>query len=406
MAVSSRVYPFASFQQISQASASRPLVLFGAGNIAAKTARRLGSTYSYIVDNNAAMWGLTELGVEVRNPDMLSERLDPKPFFIICTTSFTEVGPQLEKCGYLPNVDFVISPILNDLRIIAEMEACKATLLFTSGSPPTDDPFSGGGVYQLDVDGGFEYSKKHSGNCHGLIAFGESYISVDDEIGLVEFDRNMKVLRSAKLPVGARGHGVTYSEETKSFYVVASYMDKILIFDADFKPTGEIGISNKYKRDSVAHHHCNDIVTLGNSLYVSMFSQSGNWKQDVFDGAVVEYEIPSGRMLGPVVSGLWMPHNIDLFDGGLVVLDSLRGNLLRNNMNVSGSFPGFTRGLAYNGQYFFIGQSRNRNYSKNIGLSKNISIDAAIVVFDDTTKVSRSLQLPNKVSEVHAILSV
>ena len=118
----------------------------------------------------------------------------------------------------------------------------------------------------------------------------------------------------------------------------------------------------------------------------------------------IEFNIVTKELVGPVVSDLWMPHNIKLIDGSLTLLDSLRGYLLTNNAQVVGEFPAFTRGLDHDGSYYYIGQSKNRNYSKNLGLSKNISIDAGIVVFDEFTKVSRFLQLPPKLSEIHSII--
>ena len=59
--------------------------------------------------------------------------------------------------------------------------------------------------------------------------------------------------------------------------------------------------------------------------------------------------------------------------------------------------------IKYDGVYYYIGQSRNRNFSKNIGLSNNISIDAGIIIYDVITKVSRFLQLPARLSEIHTI---
>ena len=135
-----------------------------------------------------------------------------------------------------------------------------------------------------------------------------------------------------------------------------------------------------------------------------MFSKTGNWKRDVFDGTIVEFDIVTNETIGSIKENLWMPHNVKFIDGGIHVLNSLNGQLLSNNFQVIGEFPAFTRGLDYDGVFYFIGQSRNRNYSKNLGVSKNISIDAGIIVFDATTKASRFLQLPPKISEIHSIL--
>lgn len=400
-----RKFRFSTFQEVAKHAVGRPLVLWGGGNIAAKTARKLGRPLDLLIDNNPNLRGTTQLGVTVQGPEALAALA--KPFILICTTSFLEVSEQLAAMGHDPETDFLVSPVLNDLRIIAEMETLEARLLFTSGLPPLDDPSCGGGLYELELKGeSWSYRKVHSGNCHGLIEHGEHFIVVDDERGLLELDREYRVVRAGELPKGVRAHGVAHSPETGCFYVTCSYADKVIELDADFHPRREFPLSHKHARDGEPHHHCNDCLVLGDSLYVSMFSLTGSWKRNVFDGVVLEFDLVSGEKLGPVIRDLWMPHNIALIDGSLTVLDSLRGRLLKNNAQAIGEFPGFARGLAHDGAHFFVGQSRNRNYSSYLGLSKNISIDTAIIVFDEYTKVSRSLQLPSRLSEIHSILAL
>ena len=57
-------------------------------------------------------------------------------------------------------------------------------------------------------------------------------------------------------------------------------------------------------------------------------------------------------------------------------------------------------------EFIILGQSRNRNYSKNLGLSLNISIDTAIIIFDPITKASRSIHFPQKLSEIHSVVVI
>jgi hypothetical protein len=134
-----------------------------------------------------------------------------------------------------------------------------------------------------------------------------------------------------------------------------------------------------------------------------MFSYTGNFRREIFDGVVVEYSTTDFRERGIVIDNLWMPHNVEYLAGSLTVLDSLRGNLIRNNSLNVGKFPGFTRGLDYNDGLFYVGQSRNRNFSKVLGVSNNISLDSGITVFDEKSKVSRNLSLPPAISEIHSI---
>src|SRR5690606_18396230 len=123
----------------------------------------------------------------------------------------------------------------------------------------------------------------------------------------------------------------------------------------------EFSISQKRQRDGEPAHHINDVLAVGGSVYVSMFSLTGNWKRGIYDGGILEFDAETLQPVGPVANGLWMPHSIELVGDSMAVLDSLRGALLKNNLQEVGRFPGFMRGLSHDGRFFYIGQSRNRN---------------------------------------------
>jgi hypothetical protein len=401
-----RNIPFSRIQDINKQSKGKKIILFGSGIIAEKTTRILiNSTIVAIVDNASNLWGQFQQGVEIVSPEFLQTPAGENSLVIICTTSFVEVSEQLEQMSFKGDKDYFVSPVINDLRIIDELETISKRMLFTSGSPMQDNELYGGGIYELTVEGDeWQHKKVISGNCYGMIKYKENFISVDTERGIFEFDTNYNIIRSKKLPEGIRAHGVDYSAEHDKFFVVGSYLDGVLVIDHDFTVTDEIRISYKRERTGKPHHHCNDCLVVEDSLYVSMFSMTGNWKRDLYDGAILEYDIVTKELVGPAIQNLWMPHNIKFIDGSLHVLDSLPGQLKTNNATVIGEFPAFTRGLAHDGVYYYIGQSRNRNYSKNIGISNNVSIDAGIIVFDSYTKASRFLQLPPKLSELHTIV--
>jgi hypothetical protein len=395
--------PFISLKEINILADNRKIVLFGAGNIAEKTYRIIDKKKTaFIVDNSENLWGDVQSNLSVHNPEKLNN-FRKKYFVVICTTSFSEVSDQLKTFGFELN-DFAVSPILNDLRSIDELEKINKKLLFSSGAPKKDDPESGGGIYLLDVKGTkWKYEKKISGNCYGIIKFKDNFISIDADLGIFEFNKSFKIIRSKKLPKYSRGHGVHYNEKRSEFYVVCSYLDTILVLDKKFNTKNKIKISDKIDYEKMPSHHCNDCVSHNNSLYVTMFSKSGNWKLDCFDGAIMEIDLNKKKPYSTIVENLWMPHNPKIINGSFYVLDSLRGDLRGNNFNVIGSFPAFTRGLAHDGNYFYVGQSRNRNFSKNIGINNNTSIDAGIIIFDEEKKISRFLQISSKISEIHSI---
>ena len=395
---------FSTFQEVARKRAGRPVALFGAGNIAEKTARRLSDTPAVIFDNNPNLWNTRQLGTDVLDPAALSGDAAGAHFVLICTTSFSEVAEQLAGFGLTAGEDFLVSPILNDLRVISDLESIKKRMLFTSGGPAAESQTFGGGIYELVLDETWTHRKVVDGTTHGLIRYRDGFLAAHHQMGVIQLDTDLQIVSTGEIPAASRPHGVAFAESTGMIYVAASYLDRVLVFDQDLKMVDQLLLSNKLDLEGAPAHHCNDLCVVGSSLYVSMFSYTGNWKREIFDGVVLEIDLSTGRTRGPVIQDLWMPHNVAVCGGELVVLDSLRGQLKKNNALAVGEFPAFSRGLAWDGAYFYIGQSRNRNYTRSLGISKNISIDTGIVIFDESTKVSRTLQLPSKLSEIHAIV--
>ena len=396
--------PYTTFRELQKLAHGKQLVLFGAGNICEKSLRKLHCRPVCIVDNSPTIWGSAQDGIRIVKPDEIRGAKE-KFYIVICTTSFREVGEQLNEMGYEGATDFVVSPVLNDLRVVDDLQFVKTELLLTSGAPSASLGISEGGIYRLDVNGAdYKLEQILAGSAHGMIKKADNIYVVEDRLGVVELDATFKAKRNLELPKGSRGHGIAWSEETQCFYVACSYLDQVLEISEAFEIKRSFDVSIKAGRTDGPHHHLNDCFCTGGSLYVSMFSLTGNWKKEVFDGGVLEFDIASGQIVGTPVTGLWMPHNIAMINGGLVVLDSLKGAYLGNNMQEIGRFPGFTRGLAYDADFTYIGQSRNRNFSRQIGVSNNISIDSGVVIFDERTKVSRTISLPQTVTEIHALL--
>ena len=209
---------FPTWQDIKKGLGNKNLIFFGAGNIAEKTRRKLPEAQLLmILDNASNLWGELELGVEVKSPEELG-KIDIDIFIIIATTSFREVSEQLETAGLRKGKDFAVSPILNDLRIIDELESIERSMIFSSGSPVSDNPTYGGGIYEMNVSGSkWSHKKKISGNCYGVIKNNDKYVTVDADRGIFEFDREYKIVRSKELPRGIRAHGISYHSGKSEF---------------------------------------------------------------------------------------------------------------------------------------------------------------------------------------------
>lgn len=381
------------------------IIFFGSGNITKKTLRKVPKEkVKCIVDNSENLQGQSFQEIPIRNPNSLKKE---NALIIICSTAVSDISIQLQNLGFSPNIDFCISPLLNDLLAIKDLEEIKTKFYFTSGTMSSADEKHGGGLYKCIVDGlSVKYEKVYSGPCYGAIKINNKIYFVDTDAGLHSFTENEGVQFLCSLPSGSRAHGISYNESNDKFYISCSYLDGVIEVNSQFQIERTFKLSNKLSRTNQPAHHCNDNFSIGNSLFVSMFSSSGNWKLDAFDGCIAEFDIESGERLRDVTNGLYMPHNVKIFDGALHILDSLPGHLRFGNFSVQGTFPGFTRGLDYHNGLYYIGQSKNRNYSRVIGISNNVSIDCAVIVYNPVLKVSRTIQLPYTIGEIHSIVIV
>ena len=384
----------------------RPVVLFGSGNIAKKTLKQIKQeSVSFIVDNSKNLQGGTYEGYDIRPP----KEITADHFIIITSTAIVDISGQLNSLGFEPHEDYAISPVLNDRIAISELEQLEAEFYFTSGAISSTDMVSkygnskyGGGLFRCELHGlDYDYEQIYQGPCYGSIRHEESILFIDTDAGLMKYDDgNVSLLTD--LPTNSRPHGLSHNHSDGHIYVACSYQDRILRLNESFEVTNKYLISDKIKHTGEAMHHCNDCLAVDNSLYVTMFSSSGNWKKDSYDGCLTEFNIDTGERLRDVQSNLWMPHNVDLINGSLHVLDSLTGELRYNNLTTQGSFPAFSRGLSYHEGRYFIGQSKNRNHSKVIGADNTVSIDCGVVIFDPEVQISRFLHFPD-VAGIHSI---
>lgn len=385
-------------------SKGKKITLFGAGDIAQKTFRKIKrEIVTAVVDNSENLQDTNfNEGIKIQSPS----KIPKNTFILICSTDIKRINDQLISLGYEPEKDFNISPILNDLLIIEELESISSELYFTSGSVPNNNINYGGGLYKLIFDGEKQIIKKiYSGSCYGTLNFEDKIIFVDTNKGIMSYcPVSKKINNLVKTPKDSRAHGISYNYSTNCFYVSCSNLDGVIEYDLNFVEKNRFHLSKKINYYGKSMHHCNDNFSVDNSLFVSMFSSTGNWKKGVFDGCVAEFDIKTGKRLNNLCEGLYMPHNILEINGSLQVLDSLPGHLRAENFEAIGTFPAFTRGLAYNNGFYYIGQSKNRNFSKVIGVSNNISVDCGIIIFEPVTKVSRTLNLSNRIGQIHSIL--
>lgn len=385
-------------EQILQKSKNRNIVFWGSGAWVEKTMNYLGINPQFIIDNNHNIQGHIQRGIKIISPN----EIILKEYLIIITTgSYHQLIRDLQEKGLIPGVNFVCTPILKNLKIRDTMLNIDKNILYSVPLPPQD----GGGLYIYNT-----LNRKSNLLFQGkarALSKSKNYIALVDELeGLILFDHNLNIVKRISLLSNSIPHGIAISEKLNKIFVANSGRDSISIFDlATENHIEEIRISDKYEKLSEEQHHLNDLYVNSEeeTLFISMFSFTGNWRKNVYDGGILEYDLRNQKFNGPIIENMWMPHSIQVMGDQIIFLDSMRGNLYKTNNNIIGQFQGFVRGLDYDNDFFYIAQSAHRYFDRLKDIALNIPLNCGIHIFDETTKASVFHSLP-EIENIHSLL--
>lgn len=379
-----------NWHQINDFHKSRKIIFFGRGEWLTKSLPYLIKPAAYIVDNNRYEHGQREQELEIYPANQIQKE-DPNGILvIITTTSFSAVQQQLEDYGLKAGTNFIISPALKNFEVVSRVHHWDQTVYFTC----SDQAHQGGGFYSYNLQKR-EKTLILKGHCHGIAQDGDIIALVDDEVGIRILDKNLSTKKIIKLPPKSRPHGITVCQKRNQAFVNLSGRDSVGIYNLDSgEHQGELSISNKYKKSGMPQHHINDSTIYDNFLLLSMFSITGNWKSGIYDGGIIQINIDTGDIVGAVAENLWMPHTPIICDGTLHYCDSMRGTVINMTYKKMASFSGFVRGIAWDGTYYYVGQSAHRYVDRLQGTTKNISLDTGIYLLDPVNHITKFFAIP------------
>lgn len=378
---------------------NKKIIFWGSGAWVEKTINSLDLQPDFIVDNNKNIQGHKQRGIEIIGYNDIENIQD---YYVIITTgSYKSLLKDLENKNLIPGENFSCSPVLSNLKIRDEMLSVEKNILFSVPVPASD----GGGLYVYNTNSR-SYDRVYEGKSRALCKSKNYIVLVDEANGLILFDKNLNILNEIELLNNSVPHGVAISEKLNLVFVANSGRDSVSVFDLKTSThVEEIHISNKYARLHEEQHHINDLYIDEDTeaLFVSMFSFTGNWRKNIYDGGVLEYDLTSKKFTGSLIENMWMPHSIQVIDKNMVLLDSMRGDLYRTSNTVIGKFQGFVRGLDYDNQFFYIAQSAHRYFDRLEEVSLNIPLNCGIHIFDEKTKASVFHSLPD-IENIHSVI--
>lgn len=385
------------FKELASAINGRKVIFWGCFDYFEKTIKEMDFDLDFLVDSSKNQQGeKAHHGYDVKDPSVLKNLPNKTEYYVIVTASaFYEITDVLIDYGFTPGTDFCVSPVLYRFQVIEDIYACDTKLLFSSSDSVYDSKDRGGGIYLFDSNER-TYEKKISGITRGFCKYEDKYFVVDALSGVKIFDRHFEELDSFELPKRSLPHGLVIDEKNKLIYVVLSALDQVAVFDLEsFRQVKTIMLTDKNLRTGQYYHHFNDICLWEESLYISMFSYTGNVDKYCFDGAIAEYDLHADKCNGALISDLWQPHSPKVINSKLTFLDSMRGNLLCDFYKIESHFNGFVRGVDFDGRYFFVGQSVHRYFDRMAGTTNNIAMDPGLYIYDNLTKLCRFIPVYN-----------
>lgn len=366
-----------------------------------------------ILDNNPTYEKKSFLNINIENPRVLKE-FDYENDYLIITAEPDTILVELSDLKLEPNKNFCCTPEIKNWGQLQYIKNNSVNLIFSSSdyfdlSKARSSKF-GGGIFSANI-ANQEYEKKIDGQYRQVIKVEDNFYVVEFvKKELHVFDRNFKILEKYNLDQSKNFTekpnycGITYMPEKKAFFIPNTANDEISVYDEEkFKLLDKIIFSSKSKQLAEGQCHINDITTMGSSLIVSYFSRSGLWRKGIFNGGVSEIETNNNNKINDLILGLNQPHSPEVFEGQIYVLDSLNKTLHHGTKKIS-KFQGFVRGLAHDGNCFYIGQSEDMYLSKEMGHDIDTTMcNAGLFQLDTNKNITRFLSTPD-IMNIHDVL--
>ena len=389
-----------TFNELKELTKLRKYIFWGASNWIERTLEDLGNKPEYIVDKNKLNHGIDYVGYTVYPPSHID--LDEKPFIVISTVNYMSVIDELETMGYIMGEDYCCTPLLNERKAKDDLFNVNQSVLVSSSQHHADEA-SGGGLYKVNLNP-YSVEKVYVGKGRGIAYHDSRYYLIDMLRGIVVLDEEFNEVEVIEIAKNSEPHGLCVDVKRGWVFVGLPGRDSVAAYD--IKTRGlvkEYFISKKWSHNKKDNHHVNDPHVFGDSLYISMFSFSGNWLNEVYDGGILEIDLLNDEIVGEVWRDLWMPHSVSRVNGKITVLNSMNGELWSASYGLLGKIDGFARGLDYDGKYFYIGCTQHRYPEKLTGISQNVGMNTGFHIFDPETKMSRFINMDNAES-IHSIL--
>ena len=255
---------------------------------------------------------------------------------------------------------------------------------------------------------------RHFGGATGL-ATDERFIYAVGQIPsgnteLLIFDKNLVLKAIHPLAQVRDGHSICIKDE--KLYITSTGSDQVfeISISDDFKNISEEVFwtspdRNPEKQDNI---HINSMTMINGALHISAFGKKvdDNWKSTKKGYCL---NIENNEYLA---EGIFHPHTLLEINGNAIVCESQTGSLWlkkegSDSINKQIELGGYIRGLAFDGEYYYVGRSADRKVSRSTGKANvkiNESKTSALLKLDKNFELIEEFSLEGLCSEIYDIL--
>lgn len=363
---------------------------------------------SCIVDNNSLYQKTKYREIPILSTKEGLYKKSNRPFVIITAGIYDGIISELLDNDFIPGNDFSCCPDFRDIKLLDEFREHNKKILVTCSdyNEPSRARYSkgGGGLYLYDLISGIS-EKKVSGSFRQIVFKDNNYYVVDYvACEVLVISKEFEIINRFQLDA-PNYCGLAYNQNKNIFILINTGKDTISIHSGDnFELLDRVHYSLQKELEGISEHHLNDVCCDGNEIYVTYFSHSGNWKKGIFDGGVSKINVNDlSKPPTVMVQGLWKPHSPEIIEGELCYLDSMRGRLYTKSQEHTVEFQSFSRGLAFDGRFYYVGSSEDMYMSERFGHSSNIMLNAGFFMLDAKKKASRFFPMMENMN-IHDIL--
>ncbi|REE78634.1 hypothetical protein A8990_12531 [Paenibacillus taihuensis] len=222
-----------------------------------------------------------------------------------------------------------------------------------------------GGLFLID----FEQRKLeqlYTGDCRGFVQLPGQILIASHQRGMLRMNRNYHIEQTHNSAAGRDAHGMA---------ILSS--DIVLVAETKHNSIGCYKIRTLERIGEIRFHlsnndelHLNDLWIDRSSLYVSMFTPHGKWREipNKEAGCIVKLNGPeinpyTTTLIEPnrhiIKDQLSQPHSILMYNGQMAYCDSMLHRVITDRSTLQ--LKTFTRGLAVQDGVWFVGQSGRKS---------------------------------------------